>query len=107
MYHRIFVALLAVIPFAASSPIDRRRTICSVDQVAGPRVYKSGARAYLKSLGKFRATIPSAVVSAAASQTGSATTTPEVNDQEYLTPVQIGTPAQTLNLDFDTGSSDL
>lgn len=39
--------------------------------------------------------------------TGSAVTTPEEYDVEYLTPVQIGTPAQTLNLDFDTGSSDL
>ncbi|EFX03838.1 aspartic proteinase [Grosmannia clavigera kw1407] len=39
--------------------------------------------------------------------TGSATNTPTSDDSEYLTPVQIGTPAQTLHLDFDTGSSDL
>ncbi|OAQ76682.1 endothiapepsin precursor [Purpureocillium lilacinum] len=38
---------------------------------------------------------------------GNATATPDQDDLEYLVPVQVGTPAQTLKLDFDTGSSDL
>ena len=29
------------------------------------------------------------------------------NDSEYFAQVNIGTPAQPMNLDFDTGSSDL
>ncbi|KAI0016830.1 acid protease [Xylariomycetidae sp. FL0641] len=38
-------------------------------------------------------------------QTGLVVNTPEADDVEYLSPVNIG--GQTLNLDFDSGSSDL
>ncbi|RKU39905.1 hypothetical protein DL546_001146 [Coniochaeta pulveracea] len=41
----------------------------------------------------------------AAAGVGLVTATPESGDVEYLAPVQIG--GQTLNLDFDSGSSDL
>lgn len=42
---------------------------------------------------------------AATNGTGTVTATPEANDVEYLAPVDIG--GQTINLDFDSGSSDL
>lgn len=40
-------------------------------------------------------------------QTGTVPAEDEDNDAEYLCSVSIGTPAQTVTLDFDTGSSDL
>ncbi|KAI1077995.1 acid protease [Whalleya microplaca] len=46
-----------------------------------------------------------ASAAAAGNQTGTVANNPEANDVEYLSPVKIG--GQTLNLDFDSGSSDL
>ncbi|KAI1134724.1 acid protease [Hypoxylon sp. FL0543] len=46
-----------------------------------------------------------AATGSAPNGTGLVTNTPEANDVEYLSPVNIG--GQTLNLDFDSGSSDL
>ena len=39
--------------------------------------------------------------------TGEVSTEDVQNDSQYLCPVTIGTPGQTFNLDFDTGSADL
>lgn len=44
-------------------------------------------------------------VSAATNGTGVVTATPESGDVEYLSPISIG--GQTMNMDFDSGSSDL
>jgi hypothetical protein len=43
----------------------------------------------------------------ATGKTGEVTAQDVENNAEYLVPVPIGTPGQTLNLDFDTGSADL
>jgi hypothetical protein len=40
-------------------------------------------------------------------ETGEVTADDVQNDSMYLAPVSIGTPGQTVNLDFDTGSADL
>ncbi|KAE8380856.1 Aspartic protease pep1 [Aspergillus bertholletiae] len=60
---------------------------------------------YSRALAKYGGTVPAHIKSAISSGSGTVVTTPEANDIEYLTPVNVG--GTTLNLDFDTGSADL
>ncbi|KAI0153912.1 aspartic peptidase domain-containing protein [Pestalotiopsis sp. NC0098] len=102
----------------ASSLPGHRKAGFTVNQVRAVNHVRHGPSAVAKTLLKFGKT-PSddllATIKAFKADrlaitkrtNGSAVTTPEQSDIEYLTPVSIGTPAQTLNLDFDSGSSDL
>ncbi|KAL8670979.1 MAG: hypothetical protein Q9168_004510 [Polycauliona sp. 1 TL-2023] len=66
---------------------------------------KSGAAAILHTYGKYNASAPADVIRAAAANDGTVPADPTLYDTEYLSPVTVG--GQTLNLNFDTGSSDL
>ena len=84
----------------------------SLKQIRNPHYVRHGPIALAKAYQKYGASISDDLRAAVAKihskrDTGSAETTPQQFDVEYLTPVSIGSPAQVLNLDFDTGSSDL
>ncbi|CAI7633267.1 Penicillopepsin-1 [Penicillium manginii] len=100
----ITLALLASI--AAAVPTTAKpASKFSINQVSRPATKTTNFAAnYGKALSRYGASVPSHVEAAAAAS-GSAVTTPEAGDVEYLTPVSIG--GTTLNLDFDTGSADL
>lgn len=73
---------------------------------------RNGPLALARAYNKYGVPVPETLMKAIESthakrDNGSVTATPDADDLEYLVPVKIGTPAQTLNLDFDTGSSDL
>ncbi|KUI73844.1 Endothiapepsin [Cytospora mali] len=112
-------AVASAIP--ASNKLENiQKGRATVKQVKRENYQFNGPLSVYKTYLKYKTPIPEWLASAVANSTGlnyerllrrdegSATTTPiDSYDDAYITPVSIGTPAQVLNLDFDTGSSDL
>lgn len=103
----------AFVSFTWATPLVKRQnknfsvtqSVPKPFKVAGPIAL---ARAYGKYVGvgaQVPAAVQAAAVNASQFDNGAVPASPEANDLEYLAPVTIG--GQTLNLDFDTGSSDL
>lgn len=102
------VALFAGLSTVSAVPMARPRRGFTVNQLAKPTteghsrtINYSGI--YAKAYAKYGKNAPANIKSAA--ESGSATTTPEEGDKEYLTPIKVGDT--TLHLDIDTGSADL
>ncbi len=95
--------LVAAVPHSME-PRQAKAAFVIEQTVAKPFIL-SGPAQMAQVYAKFGKPIPEEIKQAAANNDGTVTTTPTQYDSQYLTPVSIG--GQTLNLDFDTGSSDL
>ena len=96
---------LALIASTNASPIEPRGLAFTVQQSVAKNFIKSGPAAMAATYAKFGKQAPANVTAAAANNDGTVVASPTEYDSEYVCPVIIG--GQTLNLDFDTGSSDL
>lgn len=111
-------AMSAVVPRTfANGNVGPGMTSIKVARRSTNSTLAHGAQAFYNAHLKFGATPPDTLKAAVATikaaslerrAQGSVVTTPiNAQDEAYDAPVSIGTPAQQLNLDFDTGSSDL
>ncbi|KAK3331601.1 aspartic peptidase domain-containing protein [Cercophora scortea] len=112
------IAVYPLVPHTSS-----RSSHFTVRQIKNPNGHqRNGLHAMIRAYAKFGAELTPAIKTAVRlnptvnadiihkrdNTTGSVTTyPPEGNDYEFVSPVQIGTPPQTVYLDFDTGSADL
>ncbi|KAL6909144.1 aspartic peptidase domain-containing protein [Trichoderma evansii] len=130
-FHATTLAIAALASSTSAAVSQSRDTATSqgkefsIRQIKNERWKGSNApAAYIAALAKYSPTIPNHIKHAikvnpglrrkfgglldAGNQTGTGVATPAPGaDSEYVIPVQIGTPPQTLPLNLDTGSSDL
>lgn len=113
----VFTALLAISSYASASSQDLEKRAFSVPQSFPEARYKDGPEALRKAYLKHRIALPEALkkrqvptptppaTAPKGATTASIVATTDQNDLEYLSPVLIGNTM--MQLDFDTGSSDL
>jgi hypothetical protein len=114
LFPTLCAGVLAPLTLVAGHPTSSSGSQHSVQQVRNTKFTRDGTRALIKAYRKYGVTLPASLLSIhdkktrqRRAETGSATTIPVENDAEWLTPVQIGSPPKTFQMDFDTGSSDL
>ncbi|KAJ5204359.1 uncharacterized protein N7498_005238 [Penicillium cinerascens] len=106
VFSKVTAILAGLTAVTSAVPVENTRKGFTINQVANPATKTKPINLpamYARALAKFGGTVPASVKAAA--ERGSATTYPQANDEDYLTPVTVG--AGTLNLNFDTGSADL
>ncbi|KAL3491726.1 aspartic protease pep1 [Aspergillus germanicus] len=105
VFSKLTTAVLGLAAVASAAPTATPRQGLTVNQLSrqAPKRSINLPGIYANALNKYGASVPTHVRDAAVH--GSAVTTPEAEDLEYLTPVNVG--GTVLNLDFDTGSADL
>ncbi|KAK4444412.1 aspartic peptidase domain-containing protein [Podospora aff. communis PSN243] len=105
-----FSAILAVLAFLNLASAAPTKAPLTLNAIRNPQYRPDGRLEYARALAKWGGSIPDALANYALSKTkgdtGVVSAQSFVHDREYLTPIGIGTPAQTLMLDLDTGSSD-
>lgn len=113
-----FSFLTAALAFSGAviaSPVElEKRKAFTVEQVQRRMYFKNGPAEIIKTLRKYGKSVPQHLIDAAesnsqvqaASSTGTVPATPnDQYDSAYLCPVTVG--STVVELDFDTGSSDL
>lgn len=106
------LATLALATISQAAPVEKQVAGKPFQLVKNPHYQANATRAILRAerkYAKYSTKIPEQgkTVVKASGGTGSVPMTDVDYDVEYYATVDVGTPAQSIKLDFDTGSSDL